>query len=343
MNKISFNIYRHFSVLLVFVLFALGNMTIFGQRGNTVTGQVVGLENKPLYDVTVELLDDLSRLQQNTKTDGSGRYFFSSVKSGRYSIRVRPIEPEYEEQEQGGEIVNFSRTSQDGTVTSSGMDNQQLDFRLRLRKGFVGVTAALFAQEIPPDAKKLYEQAIADLVAKKDKEGLAGLRAAIEVFPKYYAALERLGVEYVKIKQFQASATLLQIAVEVNPRSYRSWFGLAYSLNSLEYHDEALIAVNKAIDLYAGSTESLLLAGVIHKAKKQFPEAEKQLLKAKELSKDTLPMANFYLALIYGNEMKRYADAARELKLFLKKQPDSKDAEKIKQLIITYEEKAKAV
>ncbi len=331
-----------FSVIFAFAFLFCGVSSSYGQGGNTVTGQVVGFENKPLYDVTVELLDDYSRLQKYTKTDGSGRYFFSAVRAGRYSVRVRPIEPEYEEQEQSGEIVNFTRTSQQGTVSSSGMDNQQLDFRLRLKKGFVGVTAVLFVQEVPANAKKFYEQALLDFTEKRDREALVNLRASIEAFPKYFAALERLGTEYVKIKQFEASATLLQLAVGVNPRSYRSWYGLSYSLNSLEYYDEALAAVKKALDLFPSSAESALLAGVIYKSKKDTSGAETQFLKAKELSNDTLPMANWYLALLYGNEMKRYAAAARELKLFLKKQPESKDAEKIKQLILNYEEKAKS-
>ena len=329
------------AAFLAAIMFTGFTISVQAQQGNTVTGQVTGYENKPMYDATVELLNDYGSAIAYTRTDGSGRYFFSNVKSGRFSIRVRTIEPEYEEQTQSEEIVNFTRQNQDGSQTQSGMEHKQLDFRMRVRKGFTGITAALFVQDVPPNAKKLYEQAVTDLNAKKQKESLTGLKAAIEAFPKYFAALELLGTEYVKMKEYAASATLLQLAVEVNPRSYASWYGLAYSLNSLGYVDEGLSAVNKAVELYNGSTESLILAGVINRAKKQYPEAEKHLLKAKELSKDTLPMANWYLALLYGNEMKRYADAARELKLFLKKQPDTKDAEKLKQLIVSYEEKAK--
>ncbi len=330
------------SLIFALLLLAVSGSAVFAQQGNTVTGQVTGYENKPLYDATVELLNDYGSSIAYTKTDGSGRYFFSNLRAGRFSVRVRPLDPEYEEQTQSEEIVNFTRQAQDGSVSQSGMEHKQLDFRMRIRKDFAGITAAVFAQDVPANAKALYEKAVADLNEKKEKEGLAGLKAAIEAFPKYFAALERFGMECIRIKQFPVSVTLLQIAVDVNPRSYRSWYGLAYSLNALDYYDEALPAVKKALELYAGSTEALLLAGVVYKSKKQFPESEKSLLKAKDLSKDTMPMVNWHLALMYGNEMKRYADAARELKLFLKKQPDTKDAERIKQLIVSYEEKAKS-
>ena len=50
------------------------------------------------------------------------------------------------------------------------------------------------------------------------------------------------------------------------------------------------------------------------------------------------------LALLYGNGLNRYRDAARELKLFLKAKPDYADAEKkkVEKLIATFEEKAKS-
>lgn len=327
-------------VFSVFVTFGFV-LTTFGQGGNVVSGEVTGMDSRPLYDATVELLNDYGSAIKYTRTDGSGRYFFSGVSAGRFSIRVRALEPEYEEQTQSEEIVNFTREAQDGTRTISGMERKQLDFRLRVRKDFMGITAAVFVQDVPPNAKALYDKAIVDLNEKRDKEGLAGLKAAIEAFPKYFAALERFGMECIKIKQYPVSVTLLQIAVEVNPRSYRSWYGLAYSLNSLNYYDEALTAVKKALELYGGSTEALLLAGVVYKSKKQFPDSEKHLLKAKELSKDEMLMVNWHLALLY-KEMKKFIDAARELKAYLKKQPDSKDAEMIKKLIAEFEEKAKA-
>ncbi len=329
------------SVVFATVLVVFSVASAYGQSGNMISGEVTGVDSRPLYDATVELLNDYGSSIKYTRTDGSGRYFFTGVSQGRFSVRVRTLEPEYEEMTLSEEIVNITRENQDGTLRQGAFERKQMDFRMRVRKDFAGVTAALFIQDIPPNAKKLFDQAVLDLTEKKDKEGLAGLRSSIEAYPKYFAALERLGMEYVKIKQYQASATLLQLAVEVNPRSYRSWYGLAYSFNSLNYYDEGLAAVKKSLELYAGSTEAMVLAGVIYKSKKQYSEAEKQLLKAKELSKDTLPMANWYLALMYGNEMKRYADAARELKLFLKKQPESKDADMIKKLIVSYEEKAK--
>ena len=317
----------------------------YGQAGNSISGQVFGLERQPLDNVTVELLDDLNRTVSRTRTNGSGHYTFYRLPLGQFRVRVMPMGTDYEEQEQEVEIVNFARQTSGGTRTS-GAVNEQRDFYLKLRKGVTGTTGAVFAQEVPEQAKKLYEKALEDLNNKNEKEGLQGLRSALEAFPNYYMALERLGTEYVRRgssekKYFGAARVLLTKAVTVNPRGYRSWYGLAYSLYSLELADDALQAAQKAVEVNPNAAEALLLSGVLLRQAQRFDEAEKHLVKARNLAKDTIPIIYWHLALLYGHDLKRYDEAAKELKLFLKAEPDAKDAEKIKLLIKEFEEKAK--
>ena len=316
---------------------------VYAQGGNSISGQIFGYEREPLYDIYVELLNEYSQTVNRVRTNGSGRYNFFGMGPGRYSVRVLPYGTDYEEQTQSVEIVNFVRESPSGERRLSGFSNEQLDFNLRFRKGVnPQTTGTIFVQEIPEAAKKLYQQAVSDLDNKKEKEGLAGLLAAIEAFPKYYAALDRLGNEYVRLKYFEAAQILFAAAVEVNTRSYRGWYGLAYSLYSLNNFNGATIAIQKSLEIYQGSAAIFLLSGILMRQNKKFDEAEKHLLKAKELAKDTMPMVHWYLGLLYGSDLKRYSDAAKELKLYLKAQSNLRDKEKIEQLIKDYEEKAKA-
>ncbi|MGC2236421.1 MAG: tetratricopeptide repeat protein [Pyrinomonadaceae bacterium] len=337
---------RKVSFVCVLILFAaLSVSAVYGQGGNTISGIVFGVDRQPLDNIEVELLDEYSRSFARQRTNGSGRYFFAGMKAGRYTVRAMPYATDYEEQTQDVEIVNITRQSQDGSLRTSAADNVQRDFYLRLRKGVVVINGAIFVQEIPEAAKKLYEKGISQLDGKKEKEGLENLKLAIEAFPNYYLALERLGTEYVKKgsagnQYYEAAQILLSKATEVNPRAYRSWFGLAYSLYSLNQTAAALTAAQKTLEIYPNSTEALLLSGVLLRQSKKFDEAEKQLLKAKEVSNDSVPMIHWHLALLYGNDLKRYGDAAKEWKLFLKAQPDTKDAEKIKEKIKELETKA---
>ena len=342
---------RGFKKIYVFVMFAA--LTVFlpvlsskasaaRAQGNTISGHIFGLQRQPVPDINVELMDEFSRTIARTRTNGSGYYTFYRISSGRFKIRVLPYGTYYQEQEEEVEIQNFSRQTSSGETVTSGFSNEQKDIYLRPRREAEEMlkNEAIFVQEVPAPAKSLYEKAIGDLNNKKEKEGLAGLKSALEIFPKYYVALERLGTEYVRLGHFEAAYILLTIAVETNPRGYRSWYGLAYSLYSLKKPKEALEAAQKSIELNSFAAEPLLLSGVILRQGKRFEEAEKNLIKAKELTRGTMSEVHRQLGLLYGYDLKRYRDAAKELKLFLKAQPDYKDAESIKKLIKEFEDKS---
>lgn len=309
---------------------------IFAQFGNSINGHVFNQQRQPLADITVELLDDFSRTVSRTRTTAAGRYFFNRVSSGRFRVRVLPYGSNYEEQEQDVEIQNFSR---DGVVT--GFENVQKDFYLKPRKDNQAISKSeiVFVQEIPVQAKETYKKAIELLDNKKEAQGLKELKTSIEMFPAYYEALERLGVEYIRLKHFEAAHILLNKAVEINPRAYKSWYGLAYSLHLLNAVEQALEAAERANSLNQLSIESRLLTGVILRKANRYDEAEKSLKKANELAKGEVAEVHWHLALLYGHNLKRYREAADELELFLKLQPNYKDAENIKKLIKQFREK----
>lgn len=312
------------------------------QFGNSISGFVFGYQRQPISEVTVELLDDYSRSVGRIRTDASGRYAFNRISRGRFRVRVIPLGTDYQEQEQEVEIINITNQDSAGRATISGSDNVQKDFYLRLRKSVQSTsrTESVFVQEIPVKAKETYKKAIQLLDNKKDEQGLKDLKSAIEIFPDYYEALERLGTEYIKLQHFVPAQILLQKAVQVNPRGYKSWYGFAYALYSLNILDEAIEAAQKASSLNQFSVDAPLLSGVLLRKAKRYDEAEKQLKKANDLSKGSLPDVHWHLALLYGNNLNRYNEAANELKEFLKVSPNAKNVESIKKLIKQFEDKS---
>ncbi len=327
------------SAVLILLMFR----ATFGQGGNTIGGHVFGDDHRPLADLNVELLDELSRTMGRGRTNSSGRYFFTGLSAGRFKIRVLAFGTDYEEQEQDVEIVNFNRSSGIGDTRVLGHVNESRDFYLSRRKVATGLGApgTVFAQDVPDNAKKLYKEGLVHLENKRTKDGYSSIKQSIEAFPQYFAALETLGVEYVKAGYFEAAQVLLTLAVNVNPRAYKSWYGLARSLNSQKKQAEALIAAEKAIEINSLAPESLFLAGTLSRQAKDYAKAEKHLMKAQEVSGDAIPDVHWELALLYANGLERYREAAKELKLYLKALPEDKNAEKIKKLIVDFEEKAK--
>lgn len=310
--------------------------------GNSVSGHVFGVDRRPVADAYVELLNDLGQNLNRTRTNSSGHYSFFGLTDGRFKLRVLPLGTDYEQQEQDFEIINIRRNAPGNQTIITGMMSEQRDFYLRPRKGVMpGVTGAIFVQEVPEEARKLYRNALDDLAQKKKTEAYTALKSAIELFPKYFDALELLGTEYVREGHFEAAAILLSLAIEVNPRAYKSWHGLAVAQSSMGDRATALTSVEKSIEINPIAPESLLLAGSLLRQAKRYDEAEKRLIKANEGFEGSSADVHWELALLYANGQKKYREAAKELKLFLKAKPDYKDVESVKKLITEFEEKAK--
>jgi len=312
------------------------------QGRNSITGIVFGESRTPVSDTYVELLDELGSTITQTRTNGTGRYTFYGLSSGRFKIRVFPVGTDYMEQIQ--EVI----LSPVSAVPGSGADNQQVDFYLRLKasanRGPFSVPGAIFAQEVPDEAKKFYEKGVIELRQKNEQEGFEDLKRALNVFPNYFLALDRLGTEYASRGQtnpnyFEAARILLTKAVEVNPRSFSSTFGLGFT----QYHqgmiNQAVDNLERATNLYNDSPNAYLWLGIAQKRVGKLVQAEASLKRANELTKGKEADVHWQLAALYNDE-KRYAEAATELELFLKNKPDARDAEKIKQLIAQLKQKA---
>jgi predicted Zn-dependent protease len=313
------------------------NAQIASLSGSSISGQVFAPQRIPVTQIPVELMNDVNSVIQRTKTDGSGRYFFRGLTQGRFSIRVLPLGTDLQEQTQDVEISGM------GVMGRPLSDNIQSDFYLRLRRQKASnkeITGTIFVQEIPEQARKSYQKGVELIGAKDTNEGLKEIKSAIELFPDYYDALDRLGNEYIKLQHFVPAQILLQKAVQVNPRGYRSWYGLAYANYSLNNNNEAIEAAQKAYGLDQRSAETALLLGTLLRRVKDYENAEKNLKKANELSGNIIPEVHWQLALLYGNNLNRYQDAAKELELFLKTASDVKDEEAIKKLIKQFKEKA---
>lgn len=315
------------------------------QGRNGITGMVFNEEGRPVSETYVELLSELDTTISQVRTTSSGRFEFMGLSEGRYKLRVRAFGTDYQPQVQEVILANVSATG-----GGTGGEVKQVDVYLRLRPevtaGPFYAPGTVFAQEVPAEAKKLFEKGIGELRAKKEAEGFASLRQALELFPNYYDALDRLGGEYAvrgnqERRYFEAARVLLTKAVEVNPKSFSSTFGLGFAQYNLGLTQEAVETLQRAANLYGKSSSVHLWLGIAQRRAGKAEQAEASLKRADALSKGKEPDAHWHLANLY-NEQKRYAEAAAELEKFLKARPDARDADKIKQTIVELKQKAGA-
>jgi tetratricopeptide (TPR) repeat protein len=295
---------------------------------NRIDGIVWDPNRRPVSDVYVELQDELYRTLNRVRTSSSGRFSFTVARQGNYIIKVLTTGTNYLEHTEAVEIVQITQTS---------ADNVYLDIYLKLDKrkinsGVNGVTEAVFVQEVPDEARKLYNSGTKAL-GNNDIKGLEKIEAALKIFPDYYDALNTLGREYVQRKEYEKSFPYLIKAIDINQRSYSSFYTLGYAAYQLNHIPEALKAAEAATILQPNSINALLLYGTVLRLDGNYEKAQKTLLQANNFSKNyPIPEIHWQLALTY-NKLGRNKEAADELETYLKIRPDADNKKEIKDLI----------
>ena len=303
--------------------------------GGSISGIVTDASRRPLTNIQIELLDVNERIISRARTAGSGRYTMGGLAQGDYYVRVNTQGTDYLPVSVRVPLYSIG-------VTNSGRAYEEVNITLKPRPGSAAAGGSpVFAQEVPEPARKLYEDAVTKLDGGKEADaGVQGLKQALDTFPTYYLALERLGSEYVKLKQYTQAVEVLTKAVEVNPKGSMSYNALGQAHFYLKQPDKAVESLKRAVDISPDSINAQLWLGIVLTRSGKHAEAEVPLKKALQLGGNQIPDVHMYLAQVYSNT-KRYTEAADELETFLKVDPNA-NKEQINGLIKQLREKAKS-
>ena len=326
-----------FGVSIVFLLSFAGP----ARAASTISGTVYDKQRNTLVDIDVELLNDFYQSIDRARTDGSGRYHFTGLADGRYTIRVYAFRYDLMDQDIPLEVITSNVRGGEGTGF------YQQDFYLSPKKGGLAESeiGVVFAQEVPSDAKNAYNRAVKSLQDKKVEEGIMALNEAVKLFPTYYVALHRMGKELTIMQKFTDAIPFLIKAAEVNPKSASTLYYLGYGLHSLgkEYNKSAIVALTNANVMAPASVQVLYVLGKAERAEGRYADAEKHLVHAKKLSRSPIPEIHKELAQLYADNLKKYKEAADELEMYLKssKQGDA-TSDQTKKVIASLRDKAKS-
>lgn len=320
------------SVFLLFACFLInvqssncyGNNTVI----NSITGQVFGPNRTPVPDVYVELQNDFYSTISRVKTSRGGQFAFTGMRGGAYQIKVDAFGTNYISQTQRVEVVNIFPGSSDSVYIDIYLKVDQN----KVNTGFSGINEVIFVQEIPEEASDLYKKGLKQ-VNKKNEDGFADIQKALEIFPTYYDALNFLGTQYVQRNQYEKSLPYLVKAVEINQKSFSSFYALAYACYKLGYKPEAIEAARAATILQPSSINAQILYGTVLILDGSYEKAEAALLQAKKLGKEN-PVGEIFwqLALIY-NKRGKNKEAADNLELYIKYSPDIPNKAEVTELI----------
>lgn len=302
------------------------------QGRSSIVGYVFGPDRKPVARVRIELRDSASISSRRAETDNSGRFIFNNLGVGRFEIRATLPGSDFDEQIQQVEV---------GGGAGGGYETAQVEVHLRSRRPDKGAAAGavVFSQDVPEEARRLYQSALADLETERTTAAIQRLEKAVAIFPTYFAALERLGVEYMKAKKYAEARKTFTAAVETNSRSFNGWYGLSYANFATENFAESIDAASKAAAIDKNAAEVYFVTALSQRRLKKYQDAERSFVRAKQLDKGRTPDIHWNLALLYAHNLQQYAKAADELELFLKATPDNPEVANIRKLIANFRSK----
>ncbi|MFN0109585.1 MAG: tetratricopeptide repeat protein [Blastocatellia bacterium] len=308
------------------------NSAIAQANRNSISGMITDTGGQGLNRIRVELQDDVEMTITQTFTDSTGRYTFRNLTTGTFNVKV------HSDGKYAGRSVRVSLYS---ARAGGGAHQEQLDIVLKslseIRNTNAPANAGItFAQDVPDNARKMYDRAVKQLDAKQIDTGIISLKEAIGLFPTYFVALERLGVEHMRRQEYEPASDILDRAVKVNPNGAASQYALGVSLFYQRRLGEAAESLRKSLALTPNSPNaafSNFYLGLALWRLKKPGEAEPYLKKACELGGSSMPPdVHLHLAKHYSDTT-RFRDAADELELFLKLAPDARDADNIRELI----------
>jgi len=317
--------------MLALFSFAPSGLAVWQGR-NAINGTITDTEGNPLNRVRVELLNEVEMRITQTYTDGTGHYNFRNLTQGTFIVKAHS---------DGTHISQSVRVSLIAIRNNGGAHYEQVDMILKTREikgtSVPANSGPTFAQDIPDNARKVYERAIKQLDNNKSSDqGVELLKEAVSIFPSYYMALERLGAEYVKRQQYEPARDSLTKAVGVNPNGAPSHYVLGVAQYHLHHMQDAADSLQRSLLLAPDSSNAALAHFYLGLANWKLGKrgaAESHLQKSYALGGNSIPPdIHLHLAQYYSDNG-RYKESADELELFLKLAPDARDAENIRLLI----------
>lgn len=335
-----------FNVALIISQFF--SLAIAAQSGSTIEGRVTGPNRQGIVNARVSLQDDGYSERQMLYTDNSGRYRFKGVPSGVIYLVVEAMDGSYEKETRRIEVnpINLRR---DTTGKIRGGETFYEDFSLKPKKmdggmgAAMGKPVAVFAQQVPESAKKEYETGVKNFEQNNAAEGIAALKHAIELFPDYYDALDRLGGEYVRQRNFAVAIPLLEHSTQVNKDSWSSFYYLGVAQLEASQGDAGIHSLRRAVELNPNSVNvNMRLGMALAKDPQTHTEAIEAMKKVAQLAGKQVPDCYLYLAQLYAKQTK-YKEAADALETYVKMTPqaDATQREQYKKLIEQLRRKAK--
>lgn len=295
-------------------------MTNFGGK-NTISGVLLGPDGRPYNRrVAIRLISALAG-EVNGYTDSEGRFSFTKVVNGSYTVTVE------EDQDHGF----ASATLRIDLPNRAPPQDFLVQLRLSEKRNTGSKPAVVDADmaSVPKDALNLYEKSLELAKAGDHKGAIQLLQQAVSAYPSFLAAFNELGVQYLATGELEKADAALVSALQLKPDAFQALMNRGIVLIRLNRSAEAEPLLQQATKVNSSSALAFLYLGRTQLTLKEYDAAQQSLKTAIDLGGDQVKEAHRSLAKVYV-EKKDYAHAADELQMYLKLNPTAHDAEQLR-------------
>lgn len=288
-----------------------------GEGSNTIQGRIYLPAGQPLAGSAFKVRLESSNVfsTPSAVTDQDGAFRFNSLPPGDYTVVVDGGK----EYETSREPVNLDRQGGGRSVSVA--------VQMRLKANSSNPAFA----NVPAAAIDLYQKGVAAAQKGNAKSAVDLLNKAVIASPGFALALNELGVQYLKLSQWDKAAETFEALLKLRPNDATAQLNLGIAFYNQNKLDRAETHLREALKLKSSGPSAHYYLGMVLLKTKRYEEAQKELQLTVSNGGENIALVHKYLGGLYMGHQN--AAAADELEKYLSLDPKAADAEKIRNTI----------
>jgi len=275
-----------------------------------VNGTVVGLENRPLDDVRVELRDtDTGQVVSTTYTLPNGSFAFERIPPGPYTVTA---------------VAGLKQT-QERVMIGMGA---RLTVRMPIAKEPQGgdqATISVSQLKVPDDARDNFEKAQKAFRKGELEKAQKYNEKALRIFPEYGQALTLEGILSMDQGKKDEARELLEKAVNADSSYGLGFIALGSVYNLFHRFDDALRVLDRGLSLAPNMWQGFFESAKALLGKGDFKGALQETDRARQLVPDKFAPIHLVRADAFIG-LNNFPAAITELKEYLGQDPEGEKA-----------------
>lgn len=249
----------------------------------------------------------------STATDQDWSFRFNDLPPGTYTVVVDGGK----EYETARESVTF------GPEGSGRVTNVAIQLRVK-----VSAANPAFAN-VPQAAIDLYQKGATAAQKGDVKNAVDFLSKAVAAYPNFTIALNELGLQYLKLKQWDKAIESFAALLKLRPADATAQLNIGIALFNQPKLEEAETHLREALKLNSNGPNAHYYLGMVLLKTKHYDEAQKELQLTISNGGENIALAHKYLGGLYIGTHQN-TEAADELEKYLRLDPKAADAERIR-------------